>query len=259
MRIDQLLVQRGLAATRSQAQRLILAGVRWKTDGDWRRVGKNGDDVPLDAQIELLDAAEARFVSRGGMKLDGALRQRQISVAGWLCLDLGQSTGGFTDCLLQRGARHVVGVDVGSGQLHDMLRADLRVSCIERVNARNLSLDDLAPALAGRDPDRAFRGFDLVVGDLAFISQTLVLPAVAPLVKAGGALLMLVKPQFELQPGQVGKGGIVTDTTLFAEVERRVCAAHQARGLQVLAYFASSIQGGDGNQEFFIHSIRAQE
>ncbi len=259
MRIDQLLVQRGLAGTRSQAQRLIGAGVRWKADGDWRTVAKNGDDVPPDAQIELLDTAEARYVSRGGLKLAGALAQQGIAVTDSLCLDLGQSTGGFTDCLLQSGARHVVGVDVGSGQLNEALRDDPRVTCVERVNARNLELDDIVPVLASSEPDLSFDGFDLIVGDLAFISQTLVLPAAVPMLKPGGEVLMLVKPQFELQPGQVGKGGIVTDPSMFALVERRVREAHQALGLQVQAYFASSIQGGDGNQEFFIHSIRTQE
>jgi 23S rRNA (cytidine1920-2'-O)/16S rRNA (cytidine1409-2'-O)-methyltransferase len=259
MRIDQLLVQRGLAGTRSQAQRLIAAGVRWKADGDWRRVAKNGDDVAPDAEIELLDTAEARFVSRGGLKLAGALQQQAIAVSGALCLDLGQSTGGFTDCLLQAGARHVVGVDVGSGQLNEVLREDPRVTCIERVNARGMERDDVVDALAESMPDMAFEGFDLIVGDLAFISQTLVLPAAVPLLKPAGVVLMLVKPQFELQPGQVGKGGIVTDKAMFALVEKRVRDAHEALGLQVQAYFASSIQGGDGNQEFFIHSIRAQE
>ena len=259
MRIDQLLVQRGMAGTRSQAQRLIAAGVRWKTDGEWRRVVKNGDDVALDATIDLLDTAEARFVSRGGLKLAGALERQQISVAGLLCLDLGQSTGGFTDCLLQGGARHVVGVDVGSGQLNEVLRDDPRVTCVERVNARNMTLEDVLPALAESAAGVQFDGFDLMVGDLAFISQTLVLPAAVPMLKPGGQVLMLVKPQFELQPGQVGKGGIVTDSSMFALVERRIRAAHQALGLLVQAYFASSIQGGDGNQEFFIHSIRAQE
>ncbi|MEO8546552.1 MAG: TlyA family RNA methyltransferase [Burkholderiaceae bacterium] len=259
MRIDQLLVQRGLAGTRSQAQRLIAAGVRWKADGDWRRVVKNGDDVTPDAQIELLDTAEARFVSRGGLKLAGALQKQAIAVSGFLCLDLGQSTGGFTDCLLQTGAHHVVGVDVGSGQLNDVLRDDPRVTCIERLNARSLTRDDIAGALAASMPDLAFEGFDLIVGDLAFISQTLVLPAVVPLLKPEGVVLMLVKPQFELQPGQVGKGGIVTDPSMFALVEQRIRAAHRALGLQVQSYFPSSIQGGDGNQEFFIHSIRAQE
>ncbi len=259
MRIDQLLVQRELAATRSQAQRLIAAGVRWKSDGDWHRAVKNGDDVAPDAQVELLDDAEARFVSRGGLKLDGALERLGLSVAGLQCLDLGQSTGGFTDCLLQRGAAHVVGVDVGYGQLSASLRDDPRVTCIERVNARNLTADAIRAAPEAMHGDAESGRFDLIVGDLAFISQTLVLPAAVPMLEAGGGVLMLVKPQFELQPGQVGKGGIVTDAAMFDLVERRVREAHRALGLRVLAYFASSIHGGDGNQEFFIHSIRSQE
>ena len=259
MRIDQLLVQRGLASTRSQAQRLIAAGVRWKTDGEWRRVAKNGDEVSDDAQVDLLDGAEARFVSRGGLKLDGALQHLGLSVDGLRCLDLGQSTGGFTDCLLQRGAAHVVGVDVGYGQLSASLRDDPRVTCIERVNARHLSVDSLRPATELPEDAAAHENFDLIVGDLAFISQTLVLPAAVPLLKPGGHVLMLVKPQFELQPGQVGKGGIVTDAAMFGLVERRVRDAHAALGLRVEAYFVSSIHGGDGNQEFFIHSIRSQE
>ena len=151
-----------------------------------------------------------------------------------------------------------MGVDVGSGQLNEVLRDDPRVTCVERVNARNMTLEDVLPALAESAAGVQFDGFDLMVGDLAFISQTLVLPAV-PMLKPGGQVLMLVKPQFELQPGQVGKGGIVTDSSMFALVERRIRDAHQALGLQVQAYFASSIQGGDGNHEFFIHSIRAQE
>ena len=250
MRIDQLLVQRGMASTRSQAQRLIAAGVRWQTDGAWRQVGKNGDDVAPDAAIELLDDAEARFVSRGGLKLDAALTRLSLPVAGLRCLDAGQSTGGFTDCLLRRGAAHVTGIDVGSGQLHQQLRGDARVTCLEGINARHLDADG---ALAGLDV------FDCVVGDLSFISQTLVLPALLQWLREGGSLLMLVKPQFELQPGQVGKGGIVTDDALFAIVERRIREAHAALGLAVQAYFQSAIDGGDGNREFFVHSIRQLE
>ena len=258
MRIDQLLVSRGLASTRSQAQRLIASGVRWKGEGAWKQVAKNGDEVSTDAEIELLDNAETRFVSRGGLKLEGALEHVGLSVRSSICLDLGQSTGGFTDCLLQRGVAFVVGVDVGFGQLHEQLRRDTRVACVERVNARGLSLADVSLALAQSGSSAQADGppFDLVVGDLSFISQTLVLPAAVPLLKQGGAVLMLVKPQFELQPGQVGKGGIVTDAGLFALVEKRVRAAHQALGLSVQAFFESPIQGGDGNREFFIHSIR---
>ena len=258
MRIDQLLVQRGLASTRSQAQRLIGSGVQCRTDGAWKRVAKNGDLVDPDCEIELLDRSEARFVSRGGLKLEGALTHTGLAVTGLLCLDLGQSTGGFTDCLLQRGARHVVGIDVGYGQLHDQLRQDDRVSCIERVNARALQREELAAAVPGFQLDADLQ-FDLIVGDLSFISQTLVLPAAVPLLCPGGAVLMLVKPQFELQPGQVGKGGIVTDAAMFAVVEQRIRTAHASLGLRVQAFFPSPIEGGDGNREFFVYSTLQPE
>ncbi|OYQ41642.1 hemolysin [Rhodoferax sp. TH121] len=298
MRIDQLLVQRGLASTRSQAQRLIADGVQWRKleiAGEvWKRVAKNGDEVPEDAVIELLDDSEARYVSRGGLKLEAALKQVGLSVAGLRCLDVGQSTGGFTDCLLQAGAQAVVGVDVGSAQLHPSLRADPRVLCVESVNARTLSASDLIAAYAdstgdeghfdleedsetfedfddveGDSPDDDEAAelaalppefappFDLLVADLSFISQTLVLPAAVPLLKAGGTLLTLVKPQFELQPGQVGKGGIVKDPAMYAIVEQRLREACAALDLTVTAWFDSPIEGGDGNREFFICARKA--
>jgi 23S rRNA (cytidine1920-2'-O)/16S rRNA (cytidine1409-2'-O)-methyltransferase len=251
MRADQLLVERGLAASRSQAQRLIASGVRWRLPpGDWKAVAKNGDELREGVELELLDTAESRFVSRGGLKLDGALAHTGLDVTGLRCLDVGQSSGGFTDCLLQRGARQVVGVDVGQGQLHPRLRADRRVVCVEKCNARELDAATLDRAGAGADP------FDLIVGDLSFISQTLVWPALVPLLQPGGHLLMLVKPQFELQPGHIGKGGLVKDTAHFATVRQRieaVCAEHH---LACLAYFDSPITGGDGNREFFV-SARA--
>ncbi|MET3181457.1 UNVERIFIED_ORG: 23S rRNA (cytidine1920-2'-O)/16S rRNA (cytidine1409-2'-O)-methyltransferase [Variovorax guangxiensis] len=255
MRADQLLVERGLAASRSQAVRLIAGGLRWRDAGisdAWRSVVKNKDDVPESAELELLDAAEARYVSRGGLKLEGALAASGIDPAGRLCLDVGQSTGGFTDCLLQRGAAKVVGVDVGHGQLHARLREDERVVAIEGVNARALSADDL-----GEEGDESAPRFDLIVGDLSFISLTLVLPAVVGFMADDGRLLMLVKPQFELQPGQVGKGGIVRDESLYAVVEKRLRDACEALGLRVLQWFDSPIAGGDGNREFFIHAVRA--
>ena len=245
MRADQLLVHRGLAATRSQAQRLIAGGVRWFDGRAWKPVGKNGDELPDEARVELLDAAEARYVSRGGLKLEGALRTAGLDVTGFRCLDVGQSTGGFTDCLLQRGAAQVVGVDVGYGQLHERLRTDPRVTALEKVNAR-----ELTPAQVGG-------GFDLVTGDLSFISLALVLPALAPLLRGGGTLLMLAKPQFELQPGDIGKGGIVRDEGLYAQVERKLRDACIAAGLQVQGWYPSAIAGGDGNREFFIHARRA--
>ena len=289
MRIDQLLVQRGLANTRSQAQRLIADGVEWAQGESWRRIVKNGDDVPESAEIRLLDDSEARYVSRGGLKLEAALKQVGLSVEGFACLDVGQSTGGFTDCLLQAGAESVVGVDVGSAQLHPMLRSDPRVLCVEKVNARALTAEDLIQAYEdsmGEDGpfevddenERDDEGqeasdtseavyiasefvpeFDLIVADLSFISQTLVLPAVVPLLKAGGTLLTLVKPQFELQPGQVGKGGIVKEPEFYVVVEQRLREACAALGLTVTAWFDSPIAGGDGNREFFICATKPAE
>ena len=276
MRIDQLLVQRGLASTRSQAQRLIAGGVVWQQGEDWRRVAKNGDDVPEDAPLRLLDDSEARYVSRGGLKLEAALQQLGLSVTGLQCLDVGQSTGGFTDCLLQQGAAFVVGVEVGSAQLHPKLRADPRVLCVEGLNARALDAADL---IASYEDSISATGqfdlendageadavetaadfvpeFDLIVADLSFISQTLVLPAVVPLLKAGGTLLTLVKPQFELQPGQVGKGGIVKDAAFYPLIEQRLRQACTELGLTVSAWFDSPITGGDGNREFFIAATR---
>lgn len=248
MRADQLLVERGLAASRSQAARLIAGGLRWRLHAGqpWRSATKNGDEVPPTAELELADAAEARYVSRGGLKLEGALDAAQLDVAGLRCLDVGQSTGGFTDCLLQRGAATVVGVDVGHGQLHERLRADARVQALEKVNARHLQPSQFA-AMGGAD-------FGLVVGDLSFISLTLVLPALVPLMAPTGRLLMLVKPQFELQPAQIGKGGIVRDPALYAEVEARLRQGCADAGLRLLQWLDSPIVGGDGNREFFIHA-----
>jgi 23S rRNA (cytidine1920-2'-O)/16S rRNA (cytidine1409-2'-O)-methyltransferase len=268
MRIDQLLVLRGLATTRSQAQRLIADGVEWLQGEAWKRVAKNGDEVPENADVRLLDDSEARYVSRGGLKLEAALKQVGLSVDGLACLDVGQSTGGFTDCLLQHGARMVVGVDVGSAQLHPQLREDGRVLCVEKVNARSLAATDFEAACvnytgAGGQFDPEAEGvepfvpeFDVVVGDLSFISQTLVLPAVLPFLKAGGTLLTLVKPQFELQPGQVGKGGIVKDDAMYPIVEQRLRETCAELGLTVTAWFDSPIEGGDGNREFFICAIK---
>ena len=249
MRADQLLVERGLAASRSQAQRLIAAGLRWRVGaGAWKTVAKNGDLVPETAELQLLDAAESRYVSRGGLKLEGALQRTGQPVAGLRCLDVGQSTGGFTDCLLQQGALQVVGVDVGHGQLNERLRADPRVVCVEKLNARELT----AEALLAAGGEAAEPPFDLVVGDLSFISQTLVWPAIAPLLAPGGRLLMLVKPQFELQPEQIGKGGLVRDPASYAIVEARMRQACAELGWRVLDYFESPITGGDGNREFFV-------
>ncbi len=304
MRIDQLLVQQGLAASRSQAQRLIAAGVSWRLSepegNPWRAVRKSGDDVPEGAELQLADDSESRYVSRGGLKLEGALAACGVTVQGKLCLDVGQSTGGFTDCLLHAGAAHVVGVDVGQQQLHPRIRAHDRVSALEQLNARDMTLAQLQEALVNlsfqgvannphtasaeggfyaedsddtksvannptstsdegvfslKDDDR----FALVVGDLSFISLTLVLPALVPLLAADGDLLMLVKPQFELQPVDIGKGGLVRDpASAYPRVEQRLRDTCAALGLTVLAWMDSSIAGGDGNREFFIHARQGQ-
>src|SRR2546426_11452565 len=150
LRADLFLVEHGFATTRSQAQRLIASGVQWRVDaeGAWKKGAKNGDEVPEAAELQLLDNSEAKYISRGGLKLEGALKSTGLDVTGLRCLDIGQSTGGFTDCLLQHGAVQVVGVDVGQGQLHASLRDDPRVVCLEGVNARSLTATDLIAACA---------------------------------------------------------------------------------------------------------------
>ena len=268
MRADLFLVEHGFATTRSQAQRLIGSGVQWRAESDapWKRVAKNGDEIPGAAEVEVLDNTEAKYISRGGLKLEGALKISGVNVSTLRCLDIGQSTGGFTDCLLQHGAAQVVGVDVGHGQLHATMRGDVRVVCIEGVNARSLTAEDLAEHYARAvqldgeandkviDVDEFNPLFDFLTGDLSFISLTLVLPAVVRLLKPDGHLLMLVKPQFELQPGQIGKGGIVREPALFEFVEKRLRDTCADLGLKVLGWMDSPIAGGDGNREFFIHA-----
>lgn len=250
MRADQLLVDRGLAASRSQAQRLIAAGVQWRGGSEvWQRVAKNGDELPAGAELQLLDDAEARWVSRGGLKLDAALARCGLDVRGRTCLDAGQSTGGFTDVLLAHGAARVIGFDVGHGQLHSRLRSDPRVTAFEGLHVRQLA----GSPLAGAAPAG---GFDLVVGDLSFISMADSITHLAPWLAEGGAALLLVKPQFEVGPAGVGKGGIVRDARLYPQVEATVRSACAAAGWQVHDWFDSAVAGGDGNHEFFVRAAR---
>lgn len=252
MRADLMLVQRGLAPSRSAAQRLIDRGaVRWRLPAQaWQPPRKAGDELPEGCEIDITDDAELRWASRAGLKLEGALDELALDVAGATALDVGQSTGGFTDVLLARGAAQVVGVDVGHGQLLQRLRDDMRVTVLEGLNARELSRSMLGLACPQQ-------GFDLIAGDLSFISLTLVLPALAPLLSDKGQLLMLVKPQFELQPQQLGKGGIVRDDRLYAEVEQRIRSACLDAGLHVVRWLDSPITGGDGNREFFVQAVHA--
>ena len=267
-RLDVLAVERGLAPSRSAAARLIDRGaVRVRRyGGEWTVARKAGEAIAADGEMEVIDVAELRWVSRGGLKLEAALVRTGLDVAGRCCLDVGQSTGGFTDVLLAHGAARVVGIDVGHGQLHPRLAADSRVVALEGVNARRLDAAHLRRATAAAasasaapsasDATESFRApFDLIVADLSFISLTLVLPALAPL--AGGELLLLVKPQFELQPADIGKRGLVRDASAYPRVERRLREACAANGLAVLAWFDSAIVGGDGNREFFLYAVPA--
>lgn len=249
VRADALLVQRGLAASRTAAQRLIEAG-RVSLGADGTTVLKPSLLLPADAVLVVAPAADAEYVSRGGLKLAGALRHAGIDVRGKRCLDVGQSTGGFTDCLLQHGAAHVIGIDVGHGQLHPSLAADPRVECHEGINARDFHHGENS-ALAARWTQEQF---DLIVADVSFISLTLVLPQLPPLLTRLGDLLLLVKPQFEVGPENVGKGGIVTDAALYPAVRDKLAACCAAHHLAVVAWFDSPITGTDGNREFFLHA-----
>lgn len=247
LRADALLVQRGLAASRTQAQRLIGEG-RVLVDG--KAIAKPSLELPADANLTVLEDESDRYVSRGGLKLAGALAHTALAVTGRICLDVGQSTGGFTDCLLQAGAAKVVGVDVGHGQLHGKLKNDGRVTALEGINCRALSAADLGDAMPAG-------GFDLIVGDVSFISMTLVLPQLPALLAADGDLLLLIKPQFEVGPHNIGKGGIVRDPSLYREVEGRFLDLARQLDLMAKAWLDSPITGGgigniEGNREFFI-------
>lgn len=250
MRADQILVARSLARSRTVAQALIAAGrVRVASAAGWTVVTKPAQDIPDSAELQVEVSDEDRYVSRGGLKLAGALDRARLAVSGLNCLDVGQSTGGFTDCLIQRGAARVVGVEVGHGQLDPRLRGDPRVVCIEHLNARTLD----AAALGTH---RTAGGFDLIVCDASFISLTLLLPQWPALLAPGGQVLTLVKPQFELGPDALGKGGIVRDAAQYPALEVRMRAFADANRLSVLDYFDSPIKGGDGNREFFMHAAR---
>ena len=248
MRVDRLLLERALAPTRSAAQRLIERGaVRWLGAKGWAVPRKAGEELPDDCRIEVTDDAELRFVSRGGLKLEDALTHCAIDPSGRDCLDVGQSTGGFTDALLRRGAARVVGIDVGRGQLAPSLVADPRVVAIEGLNARDVAGSDF-------ERDHADGSFGLVVADVSFISLTHLLPTIARYLRADGDALLLVKPQFELQPADIGKGGLVKNPAAYARVEQRIRDACRALGLAIEDYFECPVPGGDGNREFFVRA-----
>ena len=239
-RIDKLLVERGLAETRSRAQALVMAGEVIVGD---HRVDKPGQLVPVEAPIRLRGRG-LPYVSRGALKLEKALDTFGVDPTGLRCVDLGASPGGFTDLLLQRGAAAVWAVDVGYGQLHEKLRKDPRVRVHERINVRYATLEDLDA-----------EAFDLAVMDLSFISLALVLPAAVRLVKEGGRMIMLVKPQFELGPEHVSKGGVVRDPEKRREAVAKVEAVCRDLGLEVEGTVDAPITGPAGNQETLL-SVR---
>jgi len=231
-----LIVERGLTESREKARALILAG---QVLVNGQKADKAGANVDAAATIELL--AQPRYVGRGGLKLEAALDHFGISVGGKICLDIGSSTGGFTDCLLQRGATRVYAIDAGTGQLDWRLRNDPRVIVREQVNARYLSRAEVPEPV------------DLAVCDVSFISITMILPALAYLLASHAEMVILVKPQFELERHQVGKGGIIRDPALHLQACHRV-----EQAIQVLGFHAqvipSPVLGAEGNQEFLLHA-----
>src|SRR5215467_13053568 len=236
VRIDRLLVERGLVESREKAAKLIMAGDVF-VDGE--RVDKAGALISPEAEVEL--RGRSPFVSRGGEKLTHALDHFNINVVGKICLDVGASTGGFTDCLLQRGASRVYAVDVGTGQLDARLRRDPRVVVMERTNARTLD-----PRLFGDQPT-------LAVVDVAFISLEKVLPAIFNVLAPRSEVVTLVKPQFEAGREHVGKGGVVRDPAQHRAVVQRLARYAVLRGWHVLGVTASPLRGPKGNREFFLH------
>ena len=237
-RLDQILVERGLASSREKAQALIIAGQVLVAG---QKLQKPGHGIPIDSVVEVLERMP--YVSRGGYKLAGAVDAFHIDVTGFVCLDVGASTGGFTDCLLQRGASKVWAIDVGHGQLDWKLRNDPRVVVRENVNARFLTADDY--------PER----FDLAVCDASFISATQLVPAIVPLLKPSGEMIVLVKPQFEVGRGEVGKGGIVKEPELHQAACDRVRGAVEMLGFKT-QIVESPIQGAEGNREFLLYATR---
>jgi 23S rRNA (cytidine1920-2'-O)/16S rRNA (cytidine1409-2'-O)-methyltransferase len=235
-RLDLLVVEKGLAASRQRARALIMAG---KILVDTQRIDKPGAQVPVDAGVTL-KGADLAYVSRGGLKLEGALRAMNLDVHDRVCLDVGASTGGFTDCLLQHGARKVYAVDVGYGQLAWKLRQDKRVVAIERTNIRYM------------DPGLVPAPVDLATIDTSFISLKIVVPAVLKFLKPGGMLLALIKPQFEAGKGNVGKGGVVKDTDLHRRIIADLHHFFEQQGLASGPVVPSPVLGPKGNQEFMM-------
>jgi len=241
-RIDKLLTDRGLAASRTKAQALVMAGVVLVDD---KRVEKASETYEPTATIRLKgDSPENKYVSRAGLKLESALAEFSVDPTGYTCIDVGSSTGGFTDCLLHHGAAQVVCVDSGTNQLDWRIRNDSHVEVRENTNARFLSPADFDVT------------FDLAVMDVSFISVTKVMPAIVTLIKPDGQMIVLIKPQFEVGRAEVGKGGIVRDPEKQQRVVAEVNAYAESLGLDVCGVMDSPILGAEGNKEFLAHYVR---
>jgi len=236
-RIDKLLVERGLAPSRGRAQALVMAGLVLVCE---QRVEKSSEMIERDAPVRVKGTNDPalRYVGRGGLKLEAALEAFSLDATNWTCLDVGASTGGFTDCLLQRGARHVTTIDVGHNQIDWQLRTSERVEVREGVNARYLKPEDFDAK------------FDLAVMDVSFISATKVLPATLPLLAKNGRMIVLIKPQFEVGRGEVELGGIVTDSEKHRRVVAEVNEAARSLGMSVCGVIESPVRGAEGNTEF---------
>jgi 23S rRNA (cytidine1920-2'-O)/16S rRNA (cytidine1409-2'-O)-methyltransferase len=241
-RIDKLLTDRGLAQSRTKAQAMVMAGVVLV---DEKRVDKASETFPADSHIRIKgDSPENKYVSRGGLKVEAALSTFGIDATGLNCIDIGSSTGGFTDCLLQRGAAHVTCIDSGTNQLDWRIRTNERVDVRENTNARSLTNADFD------------RSFDLGVVDVSFISVTKVLPALVDLLKPEGQIVILIKPQFEVGKGEVGKGGIVREAEKHERVVGEVNDFAESVGLRVIGVIESPILGAEGNKEFLAYYVK---
>jgi len=250
LRIDLLLTEQGIARSRAQAQTFISAGrITYKHQDKWIKISKPSLKLPVDTEIHLTPDEADKYVSRGALKLEGALKYTQLNIQNFHVLDIGQSTGGFSDCAIQHGAAHVVGIEVGHDQLDASLRDNPNIICLEGINARHLSINDLE----GYFPTD---GFDLAVMDVSFISQTKILPQLPALLSQTGHLITLVKPQFEVGPEFVGKGGIVKDKQRVKQLEKDMKSFVESLGFNIHCYIESPIKGGDGNSEYLLWATK---
>ena len=242
MRVDVYLNAAGYTQSRKKAQDLIDLGVVFI---DGKEVKKSSETIDETVEHEVRIEQAFKYVSRGGMKLEAALDAFSVNVSGKRAVDIGASTGGFTDCLLKRGAASVVAIDAGYGQLHESLRADRRVTVIEHYNARELSLDAIGGVKC-----------KIVTEDVSFISQTYIIPRIAEIIEEGGSFISLIKPQFECGPRGLGKGGIVINAAYRYLAVKRVISCAEEHGFDCVGLIPSPITGGDGNTEYLAHFIK---